>query len=142
MPKRKTPESAEYVGYRHPPKGTRFKAGESGNPKGRPKGSRPVGSMLRDIIQQKVSVTEGGKTRKLPAIEVMFRRLANDAMRSDQKAIKLLLSLVDRYSESPEAKIELNEMLAEDEEILARYLPGGSNSCPPPERDDEGNNGA
>jgi hypothetical protein len=61
------------------------------------------------------------KTRKLPAIEVMFRRLANDAMRSDQKAIKLLLSLVDRYSESPEAKIELNEMLAEDEEILARY---------------------
>jgi hypothetical protein len=73
---------------------------------------------------------------------VMFRRLANDAMRSDQKAIKLLLSLVDRYSESPEAKIELNEMLAEDEEILARYLPGGSNSCPPPERDGEGNNGA
>ena len=28
MPKRKTPESAEYVGYRHPPKGTRFKAGD------------------------------------------------------------------------------------------------------------------
>jgi hypothetical protein len=143
MPKRKTSESAEYVGYRHPPTATRFKAGKSGNPKGRPKGSRPVGSILRDIIQQKVAVTEGGKTRKIPALEVMFRRLANDAMRSDQKAIKLLLSLVDRYSESPEAKIELNEMLAEDEEILARYLPGGSNSRPPPERDDEGgNNGA
>jgi hypothetical protein len=142
MPKRKTSQSAEYVGYRHPPTATRFKAGKSGNPKGRPKGSRPVGSILRDIIQQKVAVTEGGKTRKLPALEVMFRRLANDAMRSDQKAIKLLLSLVDRYSESPEAKIELNEMLAEDEEILARYLPGGSNSCPP-ERDDEGGgNGA
>jgi hypothetical protein len=143
MPKRKTSQPAEYVGYRHPPTATRFKTGKSGNPKGRPKGSRPVGSILRDIIEQKVSVTEGGKTRKIPALEVMFRRLANDAMRSDQKAIKLLLSLVDRYSESPEAKIELNEMLAEDEEILARYLPGGSNSCPSPERDDEGgDNGA
>jgi hypothetical protein len=99
--------------------------------------------MLRDIIQQKVAVTEGGKTRKIPALEVMFRRLANDAMRSDKGAIKFLLSLVDRYSESPEAKIELNEMLAEDEEILARYLPGAPNSCPPPERDDEGGgNGA
>jgi Family of unknown function (DUF5681) len=143
MPKRKTPQPGEYVGYRHPPKATQFKAGKSGNPKGRPKGSQPVGSMLRDIIQQKVAVTEGGKTRKIPALEVMFRRLANDAMRSDKGAIKFLLSLVDRYSESPEAKIELNEMLAEDEEILARYLPGAPNSCPPPERDDEGgNNGA
>jgi hypothetical protein len=143
MPKRRTSQPAEYVGHRHPPRATRFKPGESGNPKGRPKGTRPVGSMLRDIIQQKVAVTEGGKTRRLSAREVMFRRLANDAMRSDQKAIKLLLSLVDRYSESPEAKIELNEMLAEDEEILARYLPGGSNSCPPSRRDDEGgDNGA
>jgi hypothetical protein len=143
MPKRKASQPADYVGYRHPPKETRFQAGKSGNPKGRPKGSRPVGSILRDIIQQKVAVTEGGKTRKIPALEVMFRRLANDAMRSDQKAIKLLLSLVDRYSESPEAKIELNEMLAEDEAILARYLPGAPNSRPPPERDDEeGNNGA
>ena len=33
----------------------------------------------------------------------MLRRLANDAMRSDPNAIKLLLSLIDRYSDSPEA---------------------------------------
>jgi hypothetical protein len=36
---------------------------------------------------------------------VMLRRLANDAMRSDPNAnaIRLLLSLIDRYSDSPEA---------------------------------------
>ena len=28
-------------------------------------------------------VTENGKTRRIPALEVMLRRLANDAMRSD-----------------------------------------------------------
>jgi hypothetical protein len=33
----------------------------------------------------------------------MLRRLANDAMRSDPNAIRLLLSLIDRYSDSPEA---------------------------------------
>ena len=52
----------------------------------------------------------------------MLRRLANDAMRSDQRAIKLLLSLVDRYGESPQTTLQLRAMLDEDQEILAQYL--------------------
>ena len=123
MPKRKNSKSADYVvGYRRPPKETQFTAGESGNPKGRPKGSRPVGAVLQDIIQQKVSVTENGKTRRIPALEVIIRRLANDAMRSDPRAIKLLLSLVDRYGKSPQTTLQLRAMLDEDQEILAQYL--------------------
>jgi Family of unknown function (DUF5681) len=123
MPRKKTSRLDDNkVGYKSPPKATQFKPGQSGNPKGRPKGIRPVGAVLQDIIHQKVSVTEGGKTRRLPALEVMLRRLANDAMRSDQKAIKLLLSLVDRYAESPEAALQLRGLLDEDEEILAQYL--------------------
>ena len=123
MPKRKISRSADYVvGYQRPPKATQFKPGESGNRKGRKKGSRPVGSVLQDIIQQKVPVTENGKTRRIAALEVIIRRLANDAMRSDPRAIKLLLSLVDRYSESSETKVKLGEILAEDATILAEYL--------------------
>jgi hypothetical protein len=134
---RKRSKPADYnVGYRRPPKPTQFTAGKSGNPKG----SRPLGAVLQDIIQQKVSVTENGKTRRLPAVEVMLRRLANDAMRSDQRAIKLLLSLVDRYAESPETARQLREMLAEDEAILAQYLrePASFNPDPPSTPDDEG----
>jgi hypothetical protein len=128
------------VGKGHPPLTTRWKPGQSGNPKGRPKGSRPVGAVLQDIIQQKVSVTESGKTRRVPALEVMLRRLANDAMRSDQRAIKLLLSLVDRYAESPETALQLREMLDEDEAILAQYLrePASLIPDPPSTPDDEG----
>lgn len=123
MPDRRNSKSTDYVvGYRRPPKATQFAQGKSGNPKGRPKGSRSVGAVLQDIIQQKVSVTENGKTRRIPALEVIIRRLANDAMRSDPRAIKLLLSLVDRYGESPATKVQLGEMLAEDETILAEYL--------------------
>jgi hypothetical protein len=123
MGKKKAEQADDYkVGYRNPPKATQFKPGQSGNPKGRPKGIRPVGALLQDIIHQKVAVTEGGKTRRIPALEVMLRRLANDAMRSDQKAIKLLLSLVDRYAESPEAALQLRGLLDEDEAILAQYL--------------------
>jgi hypothetical protein len=133
--------SGEYeVGKGRPPLTTRWKSGQSGNPKGRPKGSRPLGAVLQDIIQQKVSVTESGKTRRIPALEVMLRRLANDAMRSDQRAIKLLLSLVDRYAESPETALQLRGMLAEDEAILAQYLrePAGFTAAAPSTPDDEG----
>jgi len=125
----KTP-SKYTVGYRQPPKATQFKPGESGNPKGRPKGSRPVGAVLQDIMQQKVLVTEGNKTRRLPVLEVIIRRLANDAMRSDPRAIKLLLSLLDRYAESPEAALQLHELLAEDKTILTQYLRDPANSTP------------
>jgi hypothetical protein len=67
-------------------------------------------------------VTENGKTRRLAALEVMLRRLVNDAMRSDAKAMKLLLALVDRYAETSEAKVQLGELLDEDQTILAQYL--------------------
>jgi hypothetical protein len=119
----KHPKSSDHaVGYGRPPKATQFKKGESGNPKGRPKGSRPVGAILQDILGQRISVTENGKTRRLPALEVMLRRLANDAMRNEPVALKLMLSLFDRYGESPEAGIRLDEVLAEDKAILANFL--------------------
>jgi hypothetical protein len=111
------------VGYRKPPPASRFKPGQTGNPKGRPKGSRPVGAILQEILRQKIAVTENGKTRRVAAIEVMFRRLANDAMRSDPKALRLLLSLVDRYGESPQTTLDLGDILAEDQAILWQYLP-------------------
>jgi hypothetical protein len=110
------------VGYRRPPKATQFKAGKSGNPRGRPKGTRTVGAILQDILQQRIPVTENGKTRRLPALEVILRRLTHDAMRSEPRALKLLLALHDRYGESPEAAIQLDDILAEDKEILANFL--------------------
>jgi Family of unknown function (DUF5681) len=110
------------VGYGRPPKAGRFTPGRSGNPKGRPRGTRTVGAILQDVIRQKVAVTEGGKTRRVPAIEGMLRRLVHDALRGDARAVKLLLSLAERYGDSPEATIKLADVLREDQEILAHYL--------------------
>jgi Family of unknown function (DUF5681) len=121
MPSRKRGKPSA-VGYRRPPKATQFEKGVSGNPRGRPKGSRTVGAVLQDILRQKIAVTENGKTRRLPALEVILRRLANDAMRSEPRALKLLLALYDRYGESPETDLHLGEILAEDREILAQFL--------------------
>ena len=133
----KNAKPKEYViGYRKPPRDAQFPAGKSGNPKGRPKGSRSVGAILKDIMRQKIAVTEKGRTRRISALEVMLRRLANDAMRTDLRALKLTLSLVDRYGDSPEAMLHLDEMLAEDRAILAEFLPELGD--PPDDPDDGG----
>jgi len=126
------------VGYGRPPKATQFKKGQSGNPKGRPKGSRPVGAVLQEILGQRIVVTENGRTRRLPALEVMLRRLANDAMRSEPVALKLMLSLFDRYGESPEAGIRMDEVLAEDKAILANFLKRSAIRPSSPQRSTKG----
>jgi hypothetical protein len=129
--RRRTPKqrSKSYeVGKGRPPRATRWKPWQSGNPKGRPKGSRNVSAILLEVIGQKVPVTENGTTRHISALEVMLRRLANDAMRNDPKALKLVLSLMDRYADAPEAEVSPDDLLAEDQEILAQYL---GNTSPP-----------
>ncbi len=125
MRSRKTTASSKNdVGYRRPPKATRFKKGKSGNPRGRPKGSRDIGNVLLDVTRQKIPVTENGKTRRMPALEVMLRRLTNEAVQNDQGAQKLIFTLMERYGDPTETTIapNRNEVLAEDQEILERYL--------------------
>jgi Family of unknown function (DUF5681) len=109
------------VGYGRPPKATRFAPGRSGNPRGRPKGSRSVGAILKGIMSQKVTVTEGGRMRRLSRLEVMLLRLANDAARGDPRAMKLALELNDRYGQPTEGGVQSEELSADDREILAAY---------------------
>jgi hypothetical protein len=133
MAPRRMPTGRDYaVGYRRPPKSTQFKPGVSGNPKGKPKGSRPVGALLQEIIRQKIPVTENGKTRRLTVLEIMLRRLANDAMRGEQRSVKFLLSLLEHYGDSSQTTLQLSEILAEDAEILAEYLDEAAVAEPQP----------
>src|SRR5271166_698640 len=122
--KPKTSVRSDYtVGYGRPPKGTQFPPGKSGNPNGRRKGSRNVGAVLNDVFRQMIEVTENGKTRRVAALEAMACRLRNDALRGDAKAIKLSIELLRRHSETNESTVQLDELLAEDRQILAQYLP-------------------
>lgn len=127
--KSRKPRSKPYrVGKGRPPLETRWRPGQSGNPKGRPKGSRNISAVLSEILRQRVAVTENGKTRKVPVLEAMLRRLVNDALRNQPAAMKLLMSMVDRYTDSPQAALHLEELAAEDQRILARYIGDSSES--------------
>jgi hypothetical protein len=81
------------VGYGRPPTWTRFRPGQSGNPKGRPKGARNTASMAHDALERAIHV-EGNRTkRKMTVREVAYRRLAEKAVSGDIKALNFLLAL-------------------------------------------------
>ena len=90
MAKKKSSSPNYEIGHGRPPKDTQFKKGKSGNEKGRPPGTRPIGSILQEAMRQKIAVTENGKTKKLPAIEVLIMRLRADALRGDIKSLTVL----------------------------------------------------
>jgi hypothetical protein len=110
------------VGYGRPPKTGQFPSGRSGNPRGRPKGKRGVGAVLHDLMTAKITVTERGKSRRVSRLEVMLLQLANDATRGDQRAVKLLLELTDRYRQEAEVSVASDELTPEDLELLTDYL--------------------
>ena len=51
------------VGKNRPPLHSRFKPGQSGNPRGRPKGRRNVKTELKELVCKKVKVRDGNKER-------------------------------------------------------------------------------
>ena len=90
------------VGYRNPPKHTQFKKGQSGNPKGRPKGSTNLRELANKLLSKPVTVTRNGKATKVPVIEVIMTKLISMAANGDHKATKTLFDLLG--ASSPESK--------------------------------------
>jgi len=87
------PDDDNSVGYGRPPKHSRFKKGQSGNPKGRPKGSRNFANILEEELDQKVSVTDGGKRRRVSKRRLAIRQQVNKAAQGDPKAFQAIARL-------------------------------------------------
>jgi len=77
------------VGYAVPPKTSQFKKGQSGNPKGRRKGSVALATLIRKSAKERVIVQENGARKSMTKDEAAFKQLFNKAASGDQRAIKL-----------------------------------------------------
>ena len=60
------------VGYAKPPNAHQFKPGRSGNPKGRPRGTRNFANDLMTMLKVPVKVSRDGKAKKISTQEAMF----------------------------------------------------------------------
>ena len=78
--------------YRKPPLHTRFKKGQSGNPRGRPKKTLP--GLLLAALNEPVFVTIDGKRRKITKREVIVTQMVNNAAGADLRATKMLIDMM------------------------------------------------
>lgn len=124
MPSSNDTDGSEYeVGYGRPPRHARFKKGQSGNPKGRPKGSLNLGTVLERTLRETVVINENGQRRQITKLEAAMKQLVNKSAAGDLAAIKFLAMLV-RYSEEgvPEAESTRDAMTATDEKVMQGLL--------------------
>ncbi len=84
---------AEPVGYRNPPKTTRFKKGVSGNPNGRPKGSLNVATVFTKTLRERVVINEHGQRKTVTKLEAALKQLVNKAASGDLRALAQLVVL-------------------------------------------------
>jgi hypothetical protein len=110
---------ADYaVGWGKPPKHSRFKPGQSGNPGGRKKGSVNVKTAVRQALESHVELTENGQKRSVSLLDALVLNLAQQALRGNVKAIQVTLSLAEQYCDADNDDRE--ELQEEDLAILRR----------------------
>ncbi len=109
------------VGYGKPPKHTRFKKGQSGNPKGRPKGARNFATDLDEVLKAPMTVTENGAPKRVSTQQAVLMRLREKALKGDPRALDRLLVLAADRSAEQEAQSAERSLSADEAEILERY---------------------
>lgn len=116
------------VGYGKPPQGSRFKKGQSGNPKGRPKGSKNKASahsverykeIFRKEAYRTIKVNEGGKTVSMAMADAVARSIATNAAKGRPGAQKIFsgtLAAIER-----EEKVEREEVFQKMLEYTSKW---------------------
>jgi hypothetical protein len=129
-------------GYRKPPMGSRFKKGQCGNPKGRPKGSKDHETILRKVLEERVEVRERGRLRKMSKLEIGLRKLAHRFAESGDPRIaeRILRMLADsdkkklgKFERPSEPQSESEQ--ARDEAILQWFIEQTLGNKDDPEND-------
>jgi hypothetical protein len=82
------------IGYRRPPRETRFKKGQSGNPNGRRKKKRAsFAEVFGEALNERITVAIKGQARSLSMQELIVEQLGEKAVKGDRRALDILLKL-------------------------------------------------
>lgn len=85
---------ADVVGYKNPPRSTRFTKGRSGNPRGRPRNRRrevPYDA----VLGQMVTIREDGRERRITAAEAFLLHLTKRGLEGDSAAARASLAAIE-----------------------------------------------
>ena len=113
-------DNGDSAGYGRPPKKGQYKKGQSGNPTGRPKGSKNVATVLAKALRERVTIVENGRRRTVTKLEAAVKQLVNRAASGDERFMRQLLNLVGFVEGREEAQAPSGDTLtAGDREVLA-----------------------
>ena len=109
------------VGYGKPPKHTRFKKGQSGNRKGRPKGSRNFSTDVKAALRMPVQINSGGQQRQVSSQEAAILRLREMALNGDLKALLPYLGLGREFNNEELEAAVARSLGTEDQQLLENF---------------------
>ena len=112
------------MGHGRPPKHSQFKKGQSGNPKGRPKGTLNVATVLERTLRERVVINENGRRKTITKLEAAVKQLVNKAATGDTNAFKVLSTLAHSAEEKMQSESceEIQELREVDQKILQDIL--------------------
>ena len=109
------------VGYKRPPKHTRFQPGQSGNAAGRRKNVRNFKTDLMEELREMIVIRENGRERKISKQRAFIKALVAAAIKSDVRAINAVVACTRNFGagidEEPHEAVD-----AEDLDILEAFV--------------------
>ena len=117
-------DRAPAVGYKRPPQHSRFKPGRSGNPAGRPKGTKNIETDLKEELSERIAIREGERNLKVSKQRALLKAMMAKALKGDTRAAGIVLQLVTKVTLAEESTDDRAiEPLTEPEAaILERFI--------------------
>lgn len=106
------------VGYGKPPIHSRFKKGQSGNPKGRQKGSKNLSTLMEHALDELVTIKENGSQKVITKREAFLKQLVNKAASGDLRSIQLAINYLQQLENRPEPSTSSSERLGEEDQAV------------------------
>jgi hypothetical protein len=96
------------TGYGKPPKHTRWKDGESGNPERRyPKRVETTVELIDRLLLKPVDITVGEKSRRVTTLEAILFRLWQKEVHGDSRALKIRLKYQEFARQFSKPRVEI-----------------------------------
>ncbi len=108
------------VGFKKPPVHSRFRKGCSGNPKGRPKGTKNLRTDLTEVLQERITVTEGDRKVRMSKQRAVVKTLVAKTLKGDSRAATTLLNTMFRALGFADTDGDVEQPLdANEQELMA-----------------------
>ena len=93
------PDGDYKIGYGRPPKHTKFKPGQSGNTRGRPRKSKNLDDLIERELDKTIKIKEDGATKSITKREALVTQMVNGAIKGGAKPLQLMIAHLEKKRE-------------------------------------------